>query len=117
MGMIQVTLNQKLKYLRSLEKIPQSMLAEILQIDRSTYSYYESGKTTPNVYMLYAIARIYDLPMEFFVDDSWEMDGAEEFMKSNARIYGHYRSENALYMQKHLDYYKRLMRRMHKNRK
>lgn len=38
-------------------------------------------------------------------------------MKSNARIYGHYRSENALYMQKHLDYYKKLMRRMHKNRK
>lgn len=109
-----MTLNEKLKYLRSLENLPQHMIASILRIERSTYSYYESGKTTPNIYMLYAIAKIYDLPMEFFVDDNWELDGADEFYRTGAKNHGHKNSENARYMQKHLDYYKRLMRRTKK---
>ena len=94
-----MTLNEKLKYLRSLENLPQHMIASILKIERSTYSYYESGKTTPNIYMLYAIARIYDLPMEFFVDDNWELDGADEFYRTGAKNHGHKNSENARYMQ------------------
>lgn len=34
-----MTLHEKLRYLRSLEKLPQHMIADILQVERSTYSY------------------------------------------------------------------------------
>lgn len=105
-----MTLNQKLKYLRSMEKLPQNLIAEILRVDRSTYAYYESGKTLPDIYKLYAIARLYDLPMEFFVNENWEMDGAEAFIQAGKEFHGHYNSENSLYVRKHLSFYKRMAR-------
>lgn len=80
-----MTLGQKLKYLRTMEKFPQWQLAEILNVERSTYAYYEKGKSLPDVYKLYVLARLYELPMEFFVNEKMEMDGAEAFFASGRR--------------------------------
>ena len=105
-----MTLHEKLRHLRSLEKLPQHMIADILQVERSTYSYYEKGKTTPSVYALFALSKLYDLPMEFFVDDNWELDGADAFLQSHMQMHGHKNSETARELLKHMDYYKKLMR-------
>ncbi len=72
-----MTLGEKLKYLRRMENLSQNRLADILHIERSTYAYYESDRTRPDIYKLYAIAQIYGLPMAFFVNENWEMKEAE----------------------------------------
>ncbi len=109
-----MTLGQKLKYLRTMEKFPQWQLAEILNVERSTYAYYEKGKSLPDVYKLYVLARLYELPMEFFVNEKMEMDGAEAFLQAGAGGHGNSRSESALYVRERLPFYKSLLRRAKK---
>ena len=61
-------------------------------------------------YALFALSKLYDLPMEFFVDDNWELDGADAFLQSHMQMHGHKNSETARELLKHMDYYKKLMR-------
>ena len=39
-------LNQRLKHFRTMSGLTQQQVADVLGLDRSTYAYYESGKTT-----------------------------------------------------------------------
>ncbi len=80
----------------------------------STYAYYEKGKSLPDVYKLYVLARLYELPMEFFVNEKMEMDGAEAFLQAGAGGHGNSRSESALYVRERLPFYKSLLRRTKK---
>jgi transcriptional regulator with XRE-family HTH domain len=41
----------------------QSQIAKILNIDRSTYSYYEIGKTMPDITVLLTLSRIFNIPI------------------------------------------------------
>lgn len=71
-----------LKKLRMQNNLTQKQVAEILKIDRSTYAYYETGRTVPDMYTLSVISRIYNITpeqimslcygrnSEFFVDDA-----------------------------------------------
>lgn len=52
-------LNQTLREIRKLNKMSQQQIADILEIHRSTYSYYETGKTEPHVKMILALCEIY----------------------------------------------------------
>jgi transcriptional regulator with XRE-family HTH domain len=49
----------------------QSQIAKILNIDRSTYSYYEIGKTMPDVSSLLTLAKIFNISIsELLADES-----------------------------------------------
>lgn len=47
----------------------QQNIADALNINRATYSYYESGKTSPDPVTLGKIARIYGAPIDFFFEE------------------------------------------------
>lgn len=52
---------KKLRELRVIFGISQLEVAEYLGVDRSTYSHYEEGKTTPSIVTLNALARYYSI--------------------------------------------------------
>lgn len=47
----------------------QREVATILRMSRSTYTYYETGKTAPDPDTLNRIAKIFGIPMELFFSD------------------------------------------------
>lgn len=47
----------------------QKTVANILNVNRSTYTYYESGKTTPDPMTLHRIARIFGVPIDVFFSE------------------------------------------------
>ena len=51
----------------------QQNIADALNVNRATYTYYETGKTSPDPVTLGKIARICGAPIEFFFED--EDDG------------------------------------------
>ena len=53
-----------LKWLRQSNRIPQRVLAEYLNIDRSTYCYYETEKSHPTIVTLKRIADFYRLTVD-----------------------------------------------------
>lgn len=50
-----------LRKLRVQNNLTQKQVAEIMKIDRSTYAYYESGRTVPDVYTISVLSRIYNI--------------------------------------------------------
>lgn len=51
------------KYREKME-LTQKQLAEVLNIDRSTYSYYETGKSVPPIETLIKLARIFNTTVD-----------------------------------------------------
>lgn len=54
-----------LKELRSLKGASQQKIAELLNVERSTYSKWETDKITVNINRLQEIANIYGLDLEY----------------------------------------------------
>ena len=63
-----MTFPEFLKRIRNTAGYTQQNIADLLGVDRSTYSYYETGKTEPNIRQLKKIARLYDLPLDDLVN-------------------------------------------------
>ena len=61
---VQILLPKVLRYLRRVNYMSQKDLAQALQIDRSTYSYYELGKTHPDLETLVRIAMAYGVSVD-----------------------------------------------------
>ena len=81
-----VTLGQKLRYFRMTEHYSQKQIADMLSMERSTYTYYECDKSLPSVYTLFHIARLYGVGMELFVDERIEpFCGKADAGKENRR--------------------------------
>ena len=59
----------KLKRYRLQVGFTQKNVAEILNVSRSTYTYYELGKTSPDPATLNRIARLFGLSVEEFFED------------------------------------------------
>ena len=57
-----------LKRIRNTAGYTQQNLADLLGVDRSTYSYYETGKTEPNIRQLTKIAALYNLRLDDLVN-------------------------------------------------
>ena len=60
----------------------QREVAELLHIDRSTYAYYELGKTSPSLTNLLAMARLFDVPVDLLIDDKTELPAAYALRKN-----------------------------------
>ncbi|MCM1154983.1 MAG: helix-turn-helix domain-containing protein [Roseburia sp.] len=59
------------KYLRELRKsynYSQEFIASQLNITRQTYSHYETGRITPPVNSLHNLAKLYNIPLNNFLD-------------------------------------------------
>ncbi len=69
-------INVNLKMLRNACGLTQQRIADMLNIDRSTYSYYETGKTKPDVETLIKISRIYYVTLDALVNNHFELGKA-----------------------------------------
>ena len=60
-------LGERLKYLRETLELKQSDIAQILHVDRSTYSYYETGKTEPSLASMVLLSRFYKISLDLML--------------------------------------------------
>lgn len=58
-------ISESLKKVRKEHKLTQQDIAEVLGIDRSTYTFYETGKTSPSITTLHKLADIYNVSMGY----------------------------------------------------
>lgn len=105
-------LGMRLKYYRENSELSQQQVANSLNIDRSTYTYYETGKTTPSASTLLKLAKIFNVPCAVFLEsinqelklhsivadfDDGKKRGYEEFpITADDRIYGLSKEEKEL---------------------
>lgn len=61
-------LGLKLKYYRESCELSQQQIANALNVDRSTYTYYETGKTTPSAITLLKLSKIFNVPCSIFLE-------------------------------------------------
>ncbi|WP_195985511.1 helix-turn-helix transcriptional regulator [Clostridium sp. D33t1_170424_F3] len=69
-------LKDVLRKLRLHYRYYQRELAEYLEIDRSTYAYYESGKATPPLDTLLQLSDLYGVTLDFLVGREWAVLGS-----------------------------------------
>lgn len=65
-------LYQTLKKLREECGYTQQQIADVLQLERSTYAYYETGRTTPDVRTICTLAKIYHVPVGHLLNEEEE---------------------------------------------
>lgn len=65
-------LAKKLKMLRHKYDLTQDDVANALEINRSTYAYYEIGRTSPSIDILIALTHFYRVPIDFLLDTNYE---------------------------------------------
>ena len=58
---------QRLTQLRRLSNMTQREVSQHLQMERSTYAYYESGATTPGFDTLRRISSLYHVPVDYLL--------------------------------------------------
>lgn len=81
--MSQNILGESLRRLREKSGYTQQQIANVLNIDRSTYSYYELGKTSPDISTLLTLAGIFSVSLEELLGQEPSLPA---FHDSNARI-------------------------------
>ena len=67
MGQEKIQMGKRLKALRKLHGLSQSQVAAALTIDRSTYAYYELGRTYPSMDKLVLLALYYRVSADFLL--------------------------------------------------
>lgn len=60
-------LGERMKRIRLLYNYSQREIALYLDMDRSTYAYYEASKTTPNLFTLFKLCYIYNIDIRYFL--------------------------------------------------
>lgn len=70
-------LKDVLRKLRLHYRYSQRELAGYLGIDRSTYAYYESGKTKPPLNTLLVLSDLYKVSLDFLVGREWNVLGSD----------------------------------------
>ena len=63
-----------LKYLRKFFGYSQKQVASFLEVDRSTYSYYEIGKTTPSPKNLIRLSGLYNTSIDDLLSKNLQND-------------------------------------------
>lgn len=64
-----ICINERLRELRVKSGYTQYQIAKILNIDRSTYSYYEIGKTMPDINVLVILSKVFNIPINELLAD------------------------------------------------
>lgn len=63
-------LSKTLRRLRLKAGLTQQNMADALNINRSTYTYYETGKTTPDIYTIKVLAKVLEVEVEVLIDEN-----------------------------------------------
>lgn len=63
---------KQLKYYRKKFRLTQTALAKMLNVDRTTYVYYETGKVIPSLKRIFQIADFYGIPYTALIDDYYK---------------------------------------------
>lgn len=63
-----------LRFLRQRDGYTQRYLAEYLNIDRSTYTYYEMGKTEPKLAKLQELAKLFQVTIDEMINCDMALD-------------------------------------------
>lgn len=72
-----INLGQALRKYRLQSGLTQKSVSDALGITRSAYTYYETGKTSPDPTTLFLIARMFDVPLDLFFDQAEFAKGTE----------------------------------------
>lgn len=68
----QEELAKNLRMIREHNNLTQAAVAAFLELERSTYAYYESLKTLPNIFILIKLAKFYGIDIKCFILlDGW----------------------------------------------
>lgn len=82
-------LSKRLKILRENCGYTQQQIADALNIDRSTYTYYETGKTSPDIHAIVKLAKIFNVSYSDILDDETPNSSVRDpLMKSMGRYGG-----------------------------
>lgn len=65
-------LAQNLKALRKINGYTQGQVSLLLEINRSTYAYYELGKTRPKISTLQALSSLYGITIDQLLNFNFE---------------------------------------------
>lgn len=87
-----MAINEKLKYYRAKNNFTQTQVSAALGIDRSTYSYYELGKTIPSINMLSNIAKLFNVA----IFDLFDTEKGSDHLSSTTYNPGYYSGERPL---------------------
>ncbi|MGN0457609.1 MAG: helix-turn-helix domain-containing protein [Eubacterium sp.] len=62
-------LAKNLKTLRDTNRFSQELVGELLNVDRSTCSNWENGKTAPKISQLHTLSKFYNVSIDFLTSD------------------------------------------------
>ncbi len=82
--------NEKLKKIRLKYKLSQKNVADTLGIDRTTYTYYETGRSTPTFKNMCKLCKIFNVTPNYFFSE----EESNEFQLSDVSI-----SEPPMYLE------------------
>lgn len=82
-------LAKQMRLLRKTNKYTQQQIADILQIDRTTYTAYELCKNTPDIMLLDAFAKIFSVSIDYILNIDTQhpeklCDNPDEYQTSRA---------------------------------
>lgn len=63
----ELSFGDRLREFRDRRGVSQQIVADILGMDRSTYAYYESGKTEPSINTLIMLADFYGVTLDYLI--------------------------------------------------
>lgn len=72
-------LGDRLRAIRTEHKLTQQSVADILGVDRTTYTVYEIGSSYPSLESLYKLSQIYNVTVDYLI-------GAEERRNANVKV-------------------------------
>ena len=64
---------EKIRSIRKACGFTQQQVAAVLNVDRSTYTYYETGKTTPDIHTVKLLANLFNLSVDDLLSDEAEV--------------------------------------------
>ncbi len=61
-------LNEQLKLIRKKNKFTQQQISDLLEIERSTYASYETGRNRPDISLLSAFAKVFGITVDYIIN-------------------------------------------------
>ena len=61
-------LDYQLRTIRKASHLTQQQVADKLEMNRSTYAYYETGKTTPSIFTLMKLSQLFQVPIDYILN-------------------------------------------------
>ncbi|WP_265456534.1 helix-turn-helix domain-containing protein [Enterococcus sp. HY326] len=78
-----MTVGEKIKSLRTTQNISQQALADYLNISRQAISRWENNTSLPDLTTLIAIAKFFNIPLDFFSDETITETNSAELPNSD----------------------------------